>query len=111
MTTHHKHSTDEELGDPTEPYDRIPAVAKRAEEAAFWDTHDLTDVDEEMTPVAVTIGEELASRVANRVTVPLEPAEREALVQRARQQGTDPSALIHTWVKERLQQEAAAPAR
>jgi hypothetical protein len=55
-----------DLGYPTEAHGRIPAFANIEEEAEFWDTHDLTDFLEESPPVEVTIGPELAERVASR---------------------------------------------
>jgi len=108
--TEHKNYTDAELGYPTEPHGRIPSFANREEEAAFWDTHDFTEFADDATPVAVTIGPELAGRVAGRVTVHLEPAEREALAKRAQEQGTDLSTLARTWLTERLRQETEAEA-
>lgn len=32
---------------------RIPAFASREEEAAFWDTHDITEYLDELKPVAM----------------------------------------------------------
>jgi hypothetical protein len=55
-----------DLGYPTEAYGRIPAFANIEEEAAFWDTHDFTDFQDEWSPVEVTIGPELVERVASR---------------------------------------------
>lgn len=111
MTKQQKHYTDEELGYPTEAYGRIPSFRNRDEEAAFWDTHDLTEIyGEELHPVEATVNPEFRSRAANRVTVQLEPAEREALAKRAEEHGTDPATLAHDWLKERLLQEAQAEA-
>lgn len=110
MNNHQKNYTEEELGYPTEPSGRIPSFANRDEEAAFWDTHDLTEFDDEARPVEITIGGELAARVANRVTVQLAPAERAALTKRAKERGTDPATLVHTWLTERLRDEAEAEA-
>ena len=108
MTAHHKNYTDEELGYPTEAHGRIPSFANREEEAAFWDTHDITEfVGEELQPVEVTIGPELS----NRLTIRLDTADRVELAKRARAKGVGPSTLARIWLKERLQQEAKANSR
>src|SRR5215216_6211135 len=90
---------------PTEADGRIPAFQNIEEEAAFWDSHDVTEfVGKELTPVEVTIGGDLA----DRLTVRLEQVDREALDRRARDKGVGPSTLVRMWVKARLRQEAAA---
>jgi hypothetical protein len=97
-----------DLGYPTEAHGRIPAFNNIEEEAEFWDTHDVTEfVGNELKPVEVTIGGELA----DRLTVRLEQADREALDRRARDKGVGPSTLVRMWVKERLRQEAEVEAR
>jgi hypothetical protein len=108
MTTRHKNYTEEELGYPTEAHGRIPSFANREEEAAFWDTHNITEfVGEELQPVEATIGPELS----NRLTVRLDTADRVELARRARAKGVGPSTLARMWLKERLRQEAEANAR
>ena len=97
-----------DLGYPTEAHGRIPAFQSIEEEAEFWDTHDVTDfVGNEMSPVEMTIGDELA----NRLTVRLDQAERRELAKRARAKGIGPSTLVCMWIKERLHQEAESEAR
>ena len=95
-----------DLGYPTEAHGRIPAFANVEEEAAFWDTHDFTDLAEESTPVQVTVGQELAERL----TLRLDQADREKLVKHARDKGIGPTTLARIWLKERLRQEAEAEA-
>ena len=100
-----KNYTEEELGYPTEAYGRIPSFANREEEAAFWDTHDVTEFDGvELHPVEVTIGGELAERL----TLRLDAEDRAELARRARAKGVGPSTLVRMWIKERLDQEATA---
>ena len=96
-----------DLGYPTEAHGRIPAFTNVEEEAAFWDTHDFTDFAGESTPVQITVGQELAERL----TLRLDQADRQALVRRAKAMGVGPSTLARIWLKERLRQEAAAEAR
>jgi len=105
MTSKHKPTVD--LGYPTGVHGRIPSFANIEEEAEFWDTHDFTDYAEESRPVEITRGSELA----DRLTVRLEQADREALARRARDKGVGPSTLVRMWVKERLRQEAEAEAQ
>ncbi len=63
-----------DLGYPTEAHGRIPAFNNIEEEAAFWDTHDVTEFDgQELQPVEVTIGPGLA----DRLTLRLDRADRE----------------------------------
>lgn len=93
-----------DLGYPTEAHGRIPAFNSIEEEAAFWDTRDLTDFAAEWTPVQVSVGPELA----NRLTLRLDRADREQLVRQAKVKGVGPSTLARMWLKERLRQEADA---
>jgi hypothetical protein len=95
--------TEEELGYPTESQGRIPSFANRDEEAAFWDTHDVTEfAGTELQPVDVTIGGELAERMTFRI----DQQDRAELARRAKAIGVGPSTLVRMWVKERLNQGA-----
>jgi len=96
-----------DLGYPTPAHGRLPAFTSAEEEAAFWDTHDVTDYLDESAPVQVTVGQELAQRL----TVRLDQADRQELARRARAKGVGPSTLARMWLKERLRQEAEADAR
>ncbi len=96
-----------DLGYPTKAHGRIPAFTNVEEEAAFWDTHDFTDFAEESRPVEVTVGPELA----DRLTVRLDRADREALARQAKAKGIGPSTLARMWLKDRLRHEAEAQAR
>ncbi|HEY7348021.1 MAG TPA: CopG family antitoxin [Ktedonobacterales bacterium] len=42
---------------------RIPHFASREEEAAFWDTHDITEFEDELEPVKVRFGKHLSEEV------------------------------------------------
>lgn len=106
MTRHRSTNfSEEELGYPTEANGRIPSFANRDEEAAFWDTHDVNEfVGEELQPVDVTIGGDLAKRL----TLRLDQSDRSELERRARAKGVGPSTLARMWLKERLREEAEA---
>jgi hypothetical protein len=86
---------------PTPARGRIPAFQSLEEEAAFWDTHDITDFAEESTPVQLIVGQELAERL----TLRLDQADRQKLARHARAKGIGPSTLARMWLKERLRQE------
>ena len=75
------------------------------EEAAFWDSHDVTDFLEELQPAEISVGRELAERL----TLRLEQADRAALARRAEQLGMGPASLARLWIKKRLRQEANQP--
>jgi hypothetical protein len=95
------------LEHPTEPHGRIPAFQNVEEEAAFWDTHDVTDFLEDLQPAEITVGSELAERL----TVRLEPADRAELARRAKRLGIGPSTLARMWLEERLRQEKDVESR
>ena len=96
-----------DLGYPTEPHGRIPAFQSIEEEAAFWDTHDVTDFLDESQPAEISVGQELAERL----TIRLDKADRELLVKEARANGVGPSTLARMWLKERLREETKSSAR
>lgn len=80
---------------------QIPAFRNREEEAAFWDTHDVTDYLDELRPVRVTPAPGLSAGM----TVRLDPDDREALGRIAAARGIGPSTLVRMWIKERLRDE------
>jgi hypothetical protein len=63
----------------------------------FWDTHDLTDFEEELEEVAEPIFERVAT-----LTLRLGPAEAEAVKRMAQSQGLADVDLIRGWVLERI---------
>jgi predicted HicB family RNase H-like nuclease len=90
-------------GYPTEAQGDLPAFHSVDEEAAFWDTHDVTDLSE-----LTEMGEQPAdSEIAARLVVRLDPADREELNRQAERQGVEPAALVQHWVHERLQSRRA----
>lgn len=93
-----------DLGYPTPARGRIPSFRNIEEEAAFWDTHDTSDFSDEFTPVDV----EVTNGLAEKLTLRLDRADREALTRFARKKGVGPSTLVRMWIKEHLEQEAEA---
>ena len=96
--THPKHQ-------PQAATSRIPQFSTRDEEAAWWDTHDITDYLDELQPVRVRF----AKNLSEGLTVRLDPETMQALRERAKRQGIGPTTLIRMWVMERLRAEAGQP--
>lgn len=92
-----------DLGYPTEPHGRIPAFQNIEQEAEFWDTHDFTDFDDPDSVWTVYSGGR--TEASDPLMVSLAPSEREALVERAREENVEPSTLATAWLQERLRQE------
>ncbi len=84
---------------------RIPQFASREDEAAWWDSHDITDYLDELKPVRVRF----AKNLSEGLTVRLDPETMQALRERAKHQGIGPTTLIRMWVMERLRAEAGEP--
>ncbi len=79
---------------------RIPDFASREEEAAFWDTHDTTDFEDEFKPVKVHVAEKLSHEIIIR----LESEDFRKLCALARKKGLNPISLAHSWILERLKE-------
>jgi len=77
---------------------KIPQTDSVQELAQFWDTHDITDFEEQL--------EEVTEPVFDRekvVQVHLPTKEAETVESMARLQGINPSELIRTWIMEKVQ--------
>jgi hypothetical protein len=86
---------------------RIPQFATREEEAAWWDTHDITDYLDELKPVRARF----AKNLSEGLTVRLDPETMHELREQAKRQGIGPTTLIRMWVMERLRTKTGQPAR
>ncbi len=89
------------------PSRRIPDFATREEEAAWWDSHSITDYLDELEPVKVRF----ARNLSNPLAVRFDPRDRAELTRHAKAKGIGPSTLIRMWVKERLRLEGEAESR
>jgi predicted DNA binding CopG/RHH family protein len=78
---------------------KIPETDSIAELARFWDTHDLTDFEDQLEEVT----EPVFVRDMETVLVPLQLQEVEAIKQIAESQGIEYVALLRGWVLEKLQ--------
>jgi len=85
---------------------QIPDTDSIAELAAFWDSHDLTDFEEELEEVTQPVFKRSSS---SDVKIQLSSEEVAAAERIARAQGIGLAALIRDWVVERPRQSSAAP--
>ncbi len=81
---------------------KMPQTDSIQELAHFWDTHDLTDFENELEEVDEPIFELLTELI-----VPLQPKEAEALMILAKTRGISPVNLIREWVLEHIDTPAA----
>jgi predicted DNA binding CopG/RHH family protein len=79
---------------------KIPHTDSIAELARFWDTHDLTDFEDELEEVLESVFER---RAEETVTIHLPAAEVEVVKRLAKAKGMEHTALIQEWVREKLQ--------
>jgi predicted DNA binding CopG/RHH family protein len=75
----------------------LPKTDSIQELAQFWDTHDLTEFEDELeeVPGPVFSGE-------NAITIRLQSNDAELVRQMANSKGVDEAELIQTWVLERI---------
>ncbi len=77
---------------------RLPDTDSIEELARFWDTHDLTDFEDQLEEIA-----EPVFRYGQKgIHVPLAPEEIEAAERVARSEGSDLAGLLHGWIAEKL---------
>lgn len=76
---------------------KVPQIDSIEELARFWDTHDLTDFEDEMEEVSEPVfeGETV-------VKVHLHPREMEAVTEIAKAKGVGSAHLIREWVLEKI---------
>ena len=74
---------------------KIPQTDSIQELAQFWDTHDLTDFEDELEEVTEPVFE-------TKVTVRLNPDEAEVVKTLANARGTSLTTRVQEWVAERI---------
>ena len=77
---------------------KIPQTDSIEELARFWDTHDLTDFEDELEEVTEPVFER-----TTLVQVHLQPQEIEAVKSMAVTKGIGSEELIREWILERIQ--------
>lgn len=85
--------------------DPLPETFDTLEEMAeFWDTHDLTDYEEYLTPVEATI----SAHPKHHYVVTLSDTLETLLRQVQQTEGVSLNTLVNLWVQEKLQQYATS---
>lgn len=84
---------------------RIPTFASIEDEAAFWDSHNLGDFEDELE----AIEPEVVRPLVHRLTVDLESDRLRCLATIAKQRGVTPTALACRWVLQALERVDAEP--
>ena len=77
---------------------KMPQTDSIQELAHFWDTHDLTDFEDELEEVSEPVFE-----LQTVVPVPLEPEELEVISALAKSRDISPVNLIREWVVEHIE--------
>ena len=77
----------------------IPDTDSIEELSRFWDTHDLTDFEDQLEEVHTPV---FARRSENSVAVPLTRREAQALQRLAQSEGVEEAKLVRDWVREKL---------
>jgi len=77
----------------------IPDTDSILELSRFWDTHDLTDFEDQLEVVHKRV---FARRKEATVAIALTPKEAAALKRLAQSEGVKEATLVHTWVREKL---------
>jgi hypothetical protein len=79
---------------------KIPQTDSIEELAHFWDTHDLTDFEDELEQVLAEAIFERREEVI--VTIHLQPKEAATVKRIATSKGLEQTALVHQWVLEKI---------
>lgn len=83
---------------------RIPTFRTIEEEAEFWDTHDITEFEDELEEVTDIVFGSVQSK--DQLILRIIGDDLTALVERADREKTNPAALARQWIQERLSEPA-----
>ena len=78
---------------------RIPETDSIDELARFWDTHDLTDFEDQLEKVRKPV---FARRDGATLAIALHPHEAQVLRRMARSEGVEEVILVRAWIREKL---------
>jgi len=81
--------------------DPIPDTDSIEELAKFWDTHDVTDYEDELEEVTEPV---FAPNLRTSYLIRLEPQEAKEVEKIAKARGVERIALLHEWVREKIQE-------
>ena len=79
--------------------ERIPSTDSIEELSKFWDTHDLTDFEDDLEEVHAPV---FARPREHTVAVELTSKEAQRLSRLARSEGLEETRLVRKWVREKL---------
>ena len=80
---------------------RIPDTDSIEQLSTFWDTHDLTDFENQLEEVPTPA---FARRKEATVAIALTPKEAQTLRRLAQFEGVQDTKLVRNWVREKLRQ-------
>lgn len=78
---------------------KIPEFKNREQEAKWFDTHDITDYQDEFK----TVKTRFAKNLSEGITIRLDPGTLNKLRSRAHKKGVGPTTLARMWIMENLQ--------
>ncbi len=81
---------------------KLPQIDSIRELAKFWDTHDLTDFEQQLEEVKEPVFERPAD---TELTIHLHPQEAETVKRIAEAKGVVQEALLREWVLEKLHED------
>ena len=81
---------------------KLPQTDSIRELAQFWDTHDLTDFEEQLEEVTEPVFERPAG---TELTIHFRPQEAETIKRIAESKGVVQEALLREWVLEKLHED------
>jgi hypothetical protein len=87
---------------------KLPRFDSIDELARFWDTHDLTDYEDELEEVEEPV---FKAKVGTAVKIWLTPKQAAALRRRARSAGLPQADLVREWITEKLRCEEKEKAK
>lgn len=77
---------------------KLPETDSINELAEFWDTHDITDFEEQLEEVSEPVFES-----KSEFRIPLEPDIIKTVNELAKSRGMKPADLIREWIREKIQ--------
>ena len=87
--------------------DVLPDEFETFEElSTFWDTHDVTDYEDQLTAVSVDV----SPQPTHEYTIMLSDSLNKSIRKVQKQEGVTTGTLVNLWVQERLQQYQAVSA-
>ena len=80
---------------------KIPTFTNREEEARFWETHSISDFQDELKPVKARF----AKNLSEGITIRFDHSTLNELREVAHDKGVGPTTLARMWILEQLKQQ------